>query len=178
VQIQVEDTAGKGSLSGIGAGQRGCSLVDRRGGHVDQQRGPVGGDVRGNALPSVSTPVWTVLEGTESLAAGELGTLCVTDNSTASGSRSSGRGLAGRSFARDHGAGPHPLHGRWGGRDLQGQHRYRGRRSYGSVLESCRIASRPLSQASIPARWDILAHLPNNDAGAAFQVYVDEDRHR
>src|SRR5207248_2514231 len=41
----------------------------------------------GNALPSASTPAWTVMEGTETLATVGSGALCVTDNSTVSGSK-------------------------------------------------------------------------------------------
>ena len=41
----------------------------------------------GNELPSASTLRWMVMEGSESWAAVSSGTLCVTDSSTASGSK-------------------------------------------------------------------------------------------
>lgn len=87
VQVRVAETAGKGSLSGI-VPTSAAVRWSTDGGATWTGSGDLWeAAYEGNALPSASTPAWTAFEGTESLAAVNSGALCVTDNSTVSGSK-------------------------------------------------------------------------------------------
>ncbi len=87
VQINVAETAGKGSLSGIVPASAAVRWSTDGGATWTSSGDQWETAYEGDELPSASTPSWTAFEGTESLATVDSGTLCVTDSSTASGSK-------------------------------------------------------------------------------------------
>ncbi len=86
-QIDVAETAGKGSLSGIVPASAAVRWSTDGGATWTSSGDQWETAYEANELPSAATPPWTAFEGTESLATVDSGVLCVTDNSTASGSK-------------------------------------------------------------------------------------------
>ncbi len=87
VQVRVADSAGKGSLSGIVPASAAVRWSTDGGATWTSSGDQWELRYEGNELPSAATPPWTAFEGAESLAAVSAGALCVTDDSTASGSK-------------------------------------------------------------------------------------------
>ncbi|UCD28003.1 MAG: hypothetical protein JSV03_13020 [Planctomycetota bacterium] len=88
INVKVADTAGKGSLSGIDpSSARVYWSTD--GGQTWSGSGAAIWDCEyeANAMPSISEPVWTVAEGSETWATVNSGILDINDTSTANGSK-------------------------------------------------------------------------------------------
>jgi hypothetical protein len=87
IEINVAETAGKGSLSGIVPASAAVRWSTDGGVTWASSGDQWETGYEGNELPSAAVPPWTVLEGIEGLGTVSAGVLCVADNSTTSGSK-------------------------------------------------------------------------------------------
>ncbi|MDO8589593.1 MAG: sugar-binding protein [Armatimonadota bacterium] len=86
ISVTTADVAGAGSLSGIDPFS--ASVYWSTDGGVTWNAGGWDAQYEGNALPASSSPVWTLVEGTEAYSSVNSGVLRINDNSIDGGSKS------------------------------------------------------------------------------------------